>query len=240
MTLLPITKEIEMTRRDTNKHRSQLWAPGLSPGRIEALTDGTFAIAMTILVLELPAPLLFEAASHGEQPTSFLAMWPEFYIYAMGFIALGVYWTLHHYMFHYIKRSDGVLMWLNILFLIFAALVPFSAKVLSVNEVLFTNGESEMNAASGFFIITTSASILILLAMWRYATQGYRLVDPDIDKSIISAISRVILIGVFIYLLGFIVSSFFPWAGYTAFVAIAYMIAITARGKLLFISESSN
>ncbi len=208
-----------------------MWASGLSPGRIEGLTDGTVAIIMTILVLELPAPLLLETVTHGEHPTSFLAMWPEFYIYVMGFIVLGIYWTLHHYIFHYIKRSDGVLMWLNILFLIFAALVPFSAKVLSVNEVLFASSESEMNAASGFFTITTSASILTLLVMWRYATRGYRLVDPDIDKRIIPAISRVILISVLIYLLGFLASFFIPLAGYLAFVAMAYMVFSTAYGR---------
>ena len=215
-----------MTRDTKNSNR---WAPGLSPGRIEALTDGTFAIAMTILVLELPAPLLFATASQGEHPTSFIDMWPDFYIYTLGFLVLGIYWTLHHYMFHYIKRSDGVLMWLNILFLMFAALVPFSAKVLSENEVLFASADSEMNAASLFFTLTTIASILTLFAMWQYATRGHRLVDPDIDARIIPTISRIILVGTTINLIGVVLSFFIPWAGYIAFIALVYMIIVTAR-----------
>lgn len=217
--------------KNTDKFRSQTWAPGLSPGRIEGLTDGTIAIIMTILVLELPAPLLFETVAHAEHPTSFLEMWDEFYIYILGFLVLGIYWTLHHYMFHFIKRSDGVLMWLNILFLIFAALVPFSAKVMSENNILLATTNSEMNAAYGFFTITTIASILTLLAMWQYATRGYRLVDPDIDERIIPTISRIILVGTTVNVLGVALSTKIPWTGYIGFIAMVYMIFMTARGK---------
>jgi uncharacterized membrane protein len=209
----------------------QMWAPGLSPGRVEALTDGTLAIIMTILVLELPAPLFFETATHGEHPTSFLEMWDEFYIYVLGFLVLGIYWTLHHYMFHYIKRSDGVLMWLNILFLVFAALVPFSAKVLSENNLLLATSESEMSTAFGFFNITTIASILTLLIMWQYASRGYRLIDPDMDERIVPAISRVILTGVIITFIGFILTFLIPWAGYIGLFAMVYMIVMTAYGR---------
>jgi uncharacterized membrane protein len=216
---------------DTDKHKSQTWAPGLNPGRIEGLTDGTIAIIMTILVLELPAPILFETVAHAEHPTSFLEMWDEFYIYILGFLVLGIYWTLHHYMFHFIKRSDGVLMWLNILFLIFAALVPFSAKVLSVNEALFATPESEMNSASIFFTVTTIASIMTLFTMWQYATRGHRLVNPDLEKSIVSGFSQVILVGTAINLIGVLLSLFVPIAGYIAFIALVYMIFMTARGK---------
>ena len=218
--------------RDTDKYKSVLWAPELSPDRIEGLTDGTLAIAMTILVLELPAPLLFETASYGEHPTSFWTMWPEFYIYVLGFLVLGIYWVLHHYMFHYIRRADGVLSWLNIIFLIFAALVPYSAKVLSANEALFATLESELNAASIFFTITTIASIMTLFAMWQYATRGYRLVDPDIDNRIVIMISRVILIGTTINVIGVLLSIFIPLAGYIGFIAMAYMIYATTYGRL--------
>ena len=71
------------------------WTPGLTSGRIEALTDGVFAIAMTIIVLELSVPYLLGSSPAGEHPTSFLEMWDEFYIYAVGFIVLGIYWILH-------------------------------------------------------------------------------------------------------------------------------------------------
>jgi uncharacterized membrane protein len=207
------------------------WTPGLKPGRIEALTDGVFAIAMTILVLELSVPYLLGSSGPGEHPSSFLDMWDEFYIYVLGFIVLGIYWILHRYMFFFIKRSDGVLIWLNILFLTLASLVPFSTKVLSVNEVLLPSPQGESNAATGFFAVTTIATILVLLALWRYATRGYRLIDPDIDQRIISALTKVILIGVVISAIGMAVSYIIPWAGLSSFVAMAYMIIATALGR---------
>jgi uncharacterized membrane protein len=221
--------------RDADKTRargkSDLWIPGLSPERIEALTDGTFAIAMTILVLELPAPHLFGSSVPGEHPTGFLEMWSEFYIYALGFIVLGIYWILHRYIFYFIKRSDGVLIWLNILFLVLASLVPFSSKALSVNEALVARADSQWNVANTFFTVTTIATILMLLAIWQYATRGYRLVAPDIDKRIISAINKVILVGVTVNTIGVVVSIFIPWAGYLGFVAMGYMIVMTGYGR---------
>ena len=131
-------------------------------------------------------------------------------------------------------------MWLNILFLIFAALVPFSAKVMSENNILLATTNSEMNAAYGFFTVTTIASILTLLAMWKYATRGYHLVDTDIDPRIIPTISRIILVGTAVNVLGVVLSTLIPWAGYIGFIAMVYMIFMTARGKFVFGSVSAN
>ena len=213
------------------RDRRDRWTPGLTPGRIEALTDGVFAIAMTIIVLELSVPYLLGSSPAGEHPTSFLEMWDEFYIYVVGFVTLGIYWILHRYMFYFIQRSDGVLIWLNILFLMLASMVPFSTKVLSANEVLLPGAHREANAATTFFAVTTMATILVLLAIWRYATAGRRLVDPDIDVRIIPALTRVILIGVTINAIGVAVSYVFSWGGLLSFVAMAFMIVATAYGR---------
>ncbi len=218
----------DKVRQDNEEGR---WAVGLRPSRIEALTDGTFAIAMTILVLEISVPHMLRSSAGGEHPTSFLEMWGEFYIYVLGFLVLGVYWVLHSYMFHFINRSDGVLMWLNILFLVLAALVPFSTKVLEVNDVLFSGPDSEWTTAGLFFTAMTIGTILLLLVIWQYATSGYRLVDADLDKRTVKVMKRVILIGVGIMSIGTILAFFFPLAGWLGFVALAYMIVMTARGR---------
>jgi uncharacterized membrane protein len=213
------------------EHRDERdrWTPGLKPGRIEALTDGVFAIAMTIIVLELSVPYLLGPPVPGEHPTSFLEMWDEFYIYVTGFIVLGIYWILHRYIFFFIKRSDGVLIWLNILFLMLASLVPFSTKVTMVNETLLP--ESEWTPADGFFVATTIATILMLLVIWQYATRGYRLVDRDIDERIISVLTKVMLIGPAIMLIGVVLERFIAVAGLLGFVAMAFMIFVTAYGR---------
>jgi uncharacterized membrane protein len=218
--------------QDDQRDERNRWTPGLKPGRIEALTDGVFAIAMTIIVLELSVPyLLGSSPPPGEHPTGFLEMWDEFYIYVLGFTALGIYWILHRYMFFFIQRSDGVLIWLNILFLMLASMVPFSTKVLSLNEALLPSAQGESNASTAFFAITTIATILVLLTLWQYATRGYRLVDRDIDRRIIPALTRVILIGVIITAIGMALSYVVSWAGLLGFVALAYMIVATAYGR---------
>jgi uncharacterized membrane protein len=143
-------------------------------------------------------------------------------------------------MFHFIKRSDGVLAWLNIVFLVLAALVPYATKILKENEVLFRDVQDPgWDAAGGFFAITTMASILMLLVMWQYATRGYRLVDRDIDQRIISVLNRVIVIGVGINLVGTILSVFYTPFGLLSFVAMAYVIFATAYGRYRPVKETA-
>jgi uncharacterized membrane protein len=228
-------------RRSTTKSSppsdSRKWAPGLSTARLEALTDGVFAIAMTILVLELSVPNLVGGHSSAEHPASFGAMWEEFYVYVVGFLVLGIYWVLHKYMFHFIKRSDGVLTWLNILFLIMAALVPFSTKVLLFNQGLVS---SERTSASLFFEITTVSTILLLLVMWRYATHRRRLVDEHIDVRVVGTLSWIIIIGVGLMVAGIALAFAVPLLGLIlSLAAMVFMIGITAYGRYLGRSSKS-
>ncbi len=212
------------------RDQEDLWAPSLSPARIEALCDGVFAIAMTLLVFELSVPYLLGTPVSGHYPTSIMEMWPEFYVYVMGFLVLGVYWTLHKYMFHFIKRSDGVLVWLNVLFLMFAALVPFSTNVLKANRLL-PGSPVHCYTASAFYYTSTIVTFLVLLGIWQYATRGYRLVDRDIDERIISQINKVFIVGVTLMAPAVVFSYFIPQAGYIGFLALAYVIAATAYGR---------
>jgi uncharacterized membrane protein len=221
-----------MERGKTSKgSKGDLWAPALKPSRIEALCDGVFAIAMTILVLELSIPNLIGTAVSEETPRSFVEILPEFYVYAMGFVVLGVYWILHHFMFHFIRRSDGVLVWLNILFLMSAALVPFLTAVLRVNEALSPGTHSPSLIPWVFYAGSTLITVLILLWIWQYATGRHRLVDPDIDKRVVSVFKKVILIGVGIMVVGFVLSFFVPLASVISTAALVYVVFITARAR---------
>ena len=140
--------------------------------RIEALVDGVFAIAMTLLALEL-----IPSGSGGGLFRTLAAMWPKFYAYAMGFLVLGIFWALHHSVFHHIRRFDELLLWLNILFLTFVALVPFSTAVL---------GEDiSSKSAAALYSGNMSAVSLSLGGIWWYATRRFRLVRPDLDPRLI-------------------------------------------------------
>ena len=104
--------------------------------------------------------------------------------------------------------------------------IPAGTQVQSIPRA-----QDESNASTAFFAVTTIATILVLLALWQYATRGYRLVDRDIDRRIIPALTRVILTGVVISAIGMAFSYVVSWAGLLALVAMAYMVIATAYGR---------
>ena len=221
-----------MGQKDNKKNRGDSWVPGLKPSRIEALTDGVFAIAMTILVLELAIPnFIGTHAASEEAPRNFVEMIPEFYVYALGFVVLGIYWILHRFMFHFIKRSDGVLVWLSILFLMFAAAVPFTTAVLRVNKSLAPGSHVVSQMPWVFNAGSEIITILILLGIWQYATGRHRLVDHDIDKRVVWVFKKIIFIGLSIMVVGFVLSFFVPPASILAALSGVYMIVVTARAR---------
>jgi uncharacterized membrane protein len=103
----------------------------IGKNRIEALSDGIFAIVMTLLILELHVPNLPSTAPNVEVTPALLALWPKFVSYLVAFVSLGVFWVGHHVMYHAVRRADRMLLWLNIAFFMFVSLLPFSTSVLN-------------------------------------------------------------------------------------------------------------
>ena len=100
---------------------------GLGKSRIEAFSDGVFAVAITLLALEIKVP---EAAAGRSLTEQLGALWPQFASYILTFFIVGVYWVAHHLMLAAAKRIDKTLLWLNLLFLMCIVLIPFSAQLL--------------------------------------------------------------------------------------------------------------
>jgi uncharacterized membrane protein len=134
----------------------------IGKNRIEALSDGVFAIAMTLLVLEIHVPDLPPNAPNVQVYPALLKLWPKFFTYAVSFISLGVYWIGHHNMYHVIRRSDRVLLWLNILFFMFVAFLPFSTSVL--------NAFRQTQVAPLLFGANLTIIGWILYLQWAYAS----------------------------------------------------------------------
>jgi uncharacterized membrane protein len=144
--------------------------------RIEALADGIFAIAMTLMVLNLALP----EAGKGlpELHTLLIGQLDKFLCYAVSFVVLAVLWIRHHEQSHYIKRTDGRHLWINIVFLMFVGLVPFSTSLVGdfPNEPV----------AEVFFGLNIFVLGALLLCNWAYATNRHRLVDPSLDPRRVS------------------------------------------------------
>jgi len=151
-----------------------------APNRLEFLTDGVFAIVMTLLVLEITLPEITQPTLQAELPRKLLELWPKLYHYAIGFITLGVFWGYHHLLFHSIKRSDMTLVWLNIVFLMFVALIPFSVSV----QIW---GPQQVQVIQVINMLNDALPVAMALIMLTYATGKHRLVASDISPRFVKA-----------------------------------------------------
>jgi len=146
----------------------------LGKNRIEALSDGVFAIAMTLLVLELHVPDLPPNAPNATVLPALLHLWPKFATYIVSFITLGVYWVGHHILYHGIRRADRTLLWLNLLFFLFVSFLPFSTSVL--------NAFKETQAGLQFFGANLTLIGWVLYAQLRHASS-----QPDMFAEHVTA-----------------------------------------------------
>lgn len=118
----------------------------LSKGRMEALTDGIFAIAMTLLVLELKVPDLPKSVAAGELLRKIGEETPAFFSFLVSFLYCGLLWVMHHLEMHFVRHLQIALVWLNLLFLMSVAVMPFSCALLghflrnrAAEEIYFGN-----------------------------------------------------------------------------------------------------
>ncbi|NIO21259.1 MAG: DUF1211 domain-containing protein [Candidatus Aenigmarchaeota archaeon] len=147
-----------------------------SPERHQTLADGVFAIVMTLLVLELGVEGIAETANSAGVVRGLLEMWPKFLIYGLSFLILGIFWVIHHTLFDAIISYNTTLTWLNILFLMFVALIPFSTALFG-----------EFGAMQITALVYGFNMLLIFnsgWAIWAYVTGKRRLVDENLDPAL--------------------------------------------------------
>jgi uncharacterized membrane protein len=99
----------------------------MNKARLEAFSDGVFAILITILVLELKIP-------HGDDLQALAPLLPVFLTYVLSFVYLGIYWNNHHHMLHATSRINGKVLWANLHLLFWLSLVPFATGWMGENH----------------------------------------------------------------------------------------------------------
>jgi len=190
---------------------------GLSSARIEALADGLFAIAMTLLIFDLKAPSIT-----GTSPVALmqatLALWPQAGCFAMSFITTATLWVAHRGQFHYIVRTDRPLLWINIFFLLLVSFIPFVTSLLGKYP--------ENPFAIILYGVNMVLAVIVLWCHWRYATMRHRLTAMQLSDDVVRAQSLRILYGPCIYLFAM---AFAPWhpvvsVSFYALVPLAYAL----------------
>src|SRR2546423_2915977 len=159
--------------------------------RLEAFSDGVFAIAITLLIIEIHVPAREHAETLGHE---LLRIWPSYMGYLTSFLTIGVMWINHHYVFELIARVDRTMLLLNTLLLMLIAFVPFPTAVLA--QFVETDGA---RAAAVLYGATLTLTAITFFAWWRYASAGRRLIGEDVPNDVVDDITRAYLPGTLLY-----------------------------------------
>jgi uncharacterized membrane protein len=199
---------------------------GQSLERLAALSDGIFAVAMTLLVLDLHVPASEAIHSQGQLWHTLAGAVPELISYVLSFITLGIFWNGQQAQLNAFTRSDRHLSWIHLAFLFAVSLMPFSTRLLAeyiaYRSVLFAYW-------GNIFLLG-----LVLFASWRYATRAGLLQD-EITRERQCAVERRIVVAQGLYAFGALLCMF------NTYVSIAFIILVQLNfalaPRLPFLSE---
>ena len=168
-------------------------------GRIEAFSDGVFAIAITLLVLDLRLPEDTTEVSNTELLAVLARLGPTYLAFFITFAFIGIMWINHHRLFTHIARSDTWLQVFNLALLLGVVLLPFPTIVLADH----LGHPAEIAAAAiynGLFVLIA----LVFNLLWRYASTNNHLLDPDADRAAVRRLQQQYLFGPALYLVAFL------------------------------------
>jgi uncharacterized membrane protein len=183
----------------------------LGKGRIEALTDGIFAVAMTILVLDVRLPIEAAALDGAGLREALAALVPKFESYVVSFIVLCVFWLGHHRLMHQLQQVDHAFLWLNLLFILFITFVPFATSLMGayrdLDDVAIVYGVN-LAAILGVQSLMWRRAVLRLregpaaesVSIWHVVRNRYLLAFGVVALAVILAVLDVIF-AIYIYLL---------------------------------------
>ena len=189
---------------------------GKASATIEALIDGIFAVALTLLVLDIKLP-------EGVTYTTNEALWNRlvglerhFVIYAISFVVIGIYWVAHHVQFHYVRYTDRRLIWINMLFLLLISFLPFATDLVGDHEDLILPVE-----IYGVTLLLLSGLNFVHL---RYLTRHPHLATRELNSVAVKLLKRRMALFTLVPLLSMILA-FYSTRG----ALLAYLLIVTAH-----------
>ncbi len=175
----------------------------MGKGRLEAFSDGVFAIIITILVLELKAPE--EATLAALRP-----LLPVFLGYILSFIYVGIYWNNHHHLFQVVKKVNGPTLWANLFLLFWLSLTPFVTGWMGEHHT-----EPGPVAVYGFVLLMAGAAYFLLTQVLTHCQTENAALAAAIGKDVKGKIS------VFIYLAAIPLAFVRPWLALVLYAVVA-------------------
>jgi len=187
--------------------------------RLEAFSDGVFAIAITLLILEVKVP---RAGTEGSLLRALAQLWPSYLGYVISFVTLGIMWANHHTIFTYIRRTDRYFLLIHVFFLMCISFLPFPTAVLAEHLPYPDSRRIAVAAYSATLVVIA----LAYNAVWWYAVAGRRLLDAAADPVAVRSISRRYALGPVSYAVSFALAFVNVWASLSVhgILAILYLL----------------
>ncbi|HEX5450538.1 MAG TPA: TMEM175 family protein [Gaiellaceae bacterium] len=192
----------------------------MSTRRVEAFSDGVFAIAATLLILDVHRA--GGSVSHG-----LAHAWPSYTAYAISFLTIGIIWVNHHTVLEQIDRVDRTFMFINLVLLMIVSFSPYPTRVLA--ETLRHGSKAAAFDYGATFVLMSIAFV----ALWFYASWNKRLLSPDADPKTVSGITRSFRPGSVMYttaMLSSLISAYLAVALYGA-IALVYVVENSLFGR---------
>jgi uncharacterized membrane protein len=175
--------------------------------RLGAFCDGVFAIAITLLILEIGVPAA-DAVARAGLWHELGSRWASYGAYVLSFITIGIMWANHHNIFRYVGRSNHTFVMLNIGLLMGTAFLPYPTAVLAA----YLPVPGARTAATVLYGGTLTFIAVLFNAVWWYAASGRRLLRPEADARLVRWVSREYLLGPVLYAGATVISFFNVWA----------------------------
>ncbi len=191
--------------------------------RIEAFSDGVFAIAVTLLVLDLKVPNLpMNAVSDAELRAELLRQWPAYLGFLSSFATILIIWVNHHNLFRLVRRTDRVFLFVNGLLLLIVTVIPFPTSLLSRYILSDAAPTAAVIYAGTYFLLSITFNLI-----W-YAARNRGLMMLNADSRVLF---RGYLLGPLIYGLAMVLAAFFPILSVIMCIAMAVFFAILYYGQ---------
>ena len=176
----------------SNNQKTYNQVAGKNVSRIEAISDGVFAVALTLLVLDIKVPISETIKTEKDLMDAFCSLTPKFLTYFLSFMTLGIFWTGHSSQYNFIEKSDRNLNWMSLFFLLFVSVLPFTTGFLS----------EHIHYKFSVFLYWVNIFVLgfALLIHWNYAIKKNYVALPDDERITIGkAIQKRIIIAQTLY-----------------------------------------
>ena len=193
-------RQRSLTPAPDHEQTQELLERSRDPRRVTVLTDGVFAIIMTLLVLDIHVPQL---AAGENLASGLLTVWPNLLVFVISFVLTGMYWVGHRDMFTLVRGVDRGLVWLNILFMLPVALVPFAASLLGAYS-------HDILAIRLYSLLLLLISLMRLLLWYFIGTRPHLLIEHVDRRTLWTGVATSIIPAI-LYIVSILLAGFAPY-----------------------------